>query len=157
MKNIQPEFVSPDRQQFVFAMNTNESTVYVCSSTKLRNAINQTLKENEVTNESAMYFKETANAIIKSIKEITGQEIDTITLTNGNGKYLTISQKSFEHNFEPTHEIALDPETVTRRAESKERRSAFPTNNEKRNQETIRMKQAEIRTRLQKLADKYHD
>ena len=151
MKNIQPEFVSPDRQQFVFAMNTNESTIYVCSSTKLRNAINQTLKENEVTNESAMHFKEVATAIIKSIKEVTGQEIDTITLTNGNGKYLTISQKSFEHNFEPTHEISPDPETVTRRAEKK-----MP-DKKKHDQETIRKKQAEIRTRLQKLVNKYDD
>ena len=145
MKNIHPEFVSPDRQQFVFAMNANESTVYVCSSTKLRNAINQTLKENEVTNESAMHYKEAASNIIKAIKEVTEQELEAIKLTDGNGKFLTISKKSFEHNFEPTHEIALDPETVTWRAEKNHDREA------------IRKKQAEIRSRLQKLVNKYDD
>ena len=140
MKNIQPEFVSPDRQQFVFAMNTNESTIYVCSSTKLRNAINQTLRENKVTNESAMHFKEVATTIIKSIKEVTGQEIDTITLTNGNGKYLTISQKAFEHNFEPTPEIASEQDSKPPSRTPPDR--------------SLLKRRAEIRTRLQKLADR---
>ena len=147
MSIIYPEFVSPDKQQFVFAMNTNEFTTYICSSTKLRNAIKQTL--NNHTSESAICFKETATAIIKSIKEVTNQKIDAITLTNGNGKYLTISQKSFEHNFEPTQESTPNPETVTWRAEKK-----MP-DKKNHDHETIRMKQAEIRSRLQKLADKY--
>ena len=145
MKNIYPEFISPDGQQFVIAMATEDTIAHICSSTKLRNAINQTLKENEVTNESAMHYKEAASNIIKAIKEVTEQELEAIKLTDGNGKFLTISKKSFEHNFEPTHEIALDPETVTWRAEKNHDREA------------IRKKQAEIRSRLQKLADKYHD
>ena len=141
MSAISPIFISPDRQQWVIALVSEMSVCYVCSSTKLRNAINQAFKENDVTDSEALHFKEAADTIIKAVRKITDQELKGITFTDGNGKFLTISKTSCEHNFEPTHETI--PESPVQRPKPAPRR--YDRNLTKR--------QAEIRARLQKLAE----
>ena len=141
MSAIFPEFISPDRQQWVISLVSEKSVCYICSSTRLRNAINQAFQENGVTDAEALHYKEAADMIIKAIRKTTDQELEGITFTDGNGKFLTISKTSFEHNFEPTHDIA--PESAVRRTKPAPRRNVG----------NLTKRQAEIRARLQKLAE----
>ena len=139
MSTISPIFISPDQQQWVIALPSEVSVCYVCSSTKLRNAINQAFKENGVTDSEALHYKEVAGSILKAIKQVTGESLEAISFSDGNGKFLTVSRTSCEHNFEPTHEVA--PEQDHKPASRK------PLD------KSLLKRRAEIRARLQKLAE----
>ena len=143
MSAIFPKFISPDRQQWVISLNTESSACYICSSTELRDAINQKLQDNNASDASAMHFKEAADMIINAVKKSTGQELEVITFTDGNGKFLTISKTSCEHNFDPTPEAVSEPDTKTA--------SHKPLD------KSLLKRRAEIRARLQKLADQCDD
>ena len=141
MSAVYPEFISTDQQQWVISLVSEKSVCYVCSSTKLRNAINQAFRESGVNDASALHFKEAADMIIKAVRKTTDQELKGITFTDGNGKFLTISKTSFEHNFEPTHEVAsISPVQRTKPAP-------------RRYDRNLTRRRAEIRARLQKLAE----
>ena len=139
MTPIFPEFISPDQQQWVIALVSEKSVCYICSSTKLRNAINQAFRESGVTDASALHFKEAADMIIKAVRKTTDQELKGITFTDGNGKFLTVSRTSCEHNFEPTSVDESEPDSkpVSRRPLDR----------------SLLKRQTEIRARLQKLAE----
>ena len=136
MSAIFPEFISPDRQQWVISLVSEKSVCCICSSTKLRNAVNQAFQEKGVTDADALHFKEAADMIIKAVRKTTGQELEGITFTDGNGKFLTVSRTSCEHNFEPTHEAVSESKPAPRRYDR-----------------NLTKRQAEIRARLQKLAE----
>ncbi len=138
MSSIFPEFISPDQQQWVISLNTESSACYVCSSTKLRNAVKQAFQDSGVTDAGALHYKEAADMIIKAVRKTTDQELKGITFTDGKDKFLTISKTSFEHNFEPTHEAMSDSKPASLRTNK-----------------NLSKRQAEIRTRLQALAE--HD
>ena len=150
MSTIHPVFISPDLQQWVIAINSEEAELYICSSTKFRNAIKQAFKENSVIDAEAIFYKDAANIIINAIKTVTEQKLEAFTYSDGNGKFLTIAPESFEHNFEPTHEADADDEPKLAPVDIPAKKI---TPGESDN---WRIKQrAEIRARLQKLADQY--
>ena len=97
-----PIFISPDRQQWLIALPSEESVCYVCSSTKLRNAINRRFQEEGNTDSEALHYKEVARTMISAIKQATGKNLKSIKYTDGTGKYLKISETTAEHNFDPT-------------------------------------------------------
>ena len=139
MSAIIPIFISPDRQQWIIALPSEVSACYICSSTKLRNAIKQAFEKDSITDASVLHFKEVANMIIKSVKKVAGQELEAIRFTDDDGKFLTVSRTSCEHNFEPTPVVESEPESrpVSRRPLDK----------------SLLKRRAEIRARLQKLAE----
>jgi hypothetical protein len=138
MSAITPIFISSDRQQWIIALASEASVCYVCSSTKLRNAINQEFKENGVTGSEALHYKEVAGTMLSAIKQVTGNNLEAISFSDGNGKFLKISKTSCEHNFEPTP--VEEPKPKDKPV------SAKPL-------DKSRLKrQAEIRARLEKLA-----
>ena len=139
MSAIIPIFISLDRQQWVIALPSQESVCYVCSSTKLRNAINRRFQENGVIDSEALHYKEVAGAMLSAIKQVTGESLEAISFSDGNGKFLKISKTSCEHNFEPTpvNESEPDAKPVSHRPLDK----------------SLLKRQAEIRARLQKLAE----
>ena len=139
MSAIFPIFISPDRQQWVIALVSEMTACYVCSSTKLRNAINRRFQEDGVTDSEALHYKEVARTILKAIKQVTGESMKAISLSDGNGKYLIISETSCEHNFDPTPVVESEPESrpASRRPLDK----------------SLLKRRAEIRARLQKLAE----
>ena len=139
MSAITPIFISPDRQQWVMSLETEKSVCYVCSSTKLRNAINQAFQESGVTDAEALHFKEAADMIIKAVRKTTDQELDSITFTDGKGKLLTISKTSCKHNFEPTPVVEFEPE--------RKPASRKPLD------KNLLKRRSEIRVRLQKLTE----
>ena len=153
MSPISPLFVSPDRKQFVIAMADKNTTIHICSSTKLRNALNEAFIENGIENESAMHYKEVAAIFINATKEVTGQVLEAIKFSDGNGKYLTVSQKSFEHNFDTTLEIVVDCEDESLQVDLSDQKKISHTADESNNWQI--KQRAKIRARLQKLADKY--
>ena len=103
-----PIFISPDRQQWLIALPSEESVCYVCSSTKLRNAINRRFQEEGNTDSQALHYKEVARTMIQAIRQATGKNLKSIKFTEGTGKYLKISETSAEHNFDPTPVEAPD-------------------------------------------------
>ena len=139
MSAIMPIFISSDRQQWIIALASEASVRYVCSSTKLRNAINWRFKEEGVTDSEALHYKEVATAMLNAIKQVTGESLEAISFSDGTGKFLKISKISCEHNFEPTPivESELDGKTVSRRPPDR----------------SLQKRRAEIRARLQKLAE----
>ena len=148
MNAISPAFISPDRQQWVIAINSEEAELYICSSTKLLDVIKQAFEENGVIDAEAIFYKDAANMIINAIKKVTGLELEAFTYSDSDGKFLTIAPKSFEHNFEPTHEVDVEPKPVPVDIPAKKITPSGSDN--------WRIKQrAEIRARLQKLADRY--
>ncbi|MBC8277879.1 MAG: hypothetical protein H8E46_06580 [FCB group bacterium] len=136
MSAIIPIFVSADRLNWIIALPSEESVCYVCSSTKLRNAINQRFEEEGVADSEALHYKEIARTMIQAIKQVTGNNLEAISFSDGNGKFLTISKTSCEHNFDPTQE------------EKSESKSASP-----RNGENLSKRQADILARLKKLSE----
>ena len=108
--SIIPEFISTDGNTWVFSLVSENGLCCLCSSTKLRNAVNKEFRQNDVDDASALHFKEAARMIIRSIKEAAGQNLSAITFSGENGKYLSISQKGFEHNFRP--EDVPEPQSV---------------------------------------------
>ena len=102
MSAIIPIFISADRQDWLIALPSAESICYVCSSTKLRNAINSRFQEDGNTESKALHYKEVARTMIQAIRQATGKKVETIKYTDGTGKYLKISETSAEHNFDPT-------------------------------------------------------
>ena len=64
MSAIIPIFISPDRQQWIIALASEASVCYVCSSTKLRNAINRGFQEEGITDSEALHYKEVAGAML---------------------------------------------------------------------------------------------
>ena len=141
MSTISPIFVSPDRQQWVIALSSEASVCYVCSSTKLRNAINRGFQEEGFTDSEALHYKEVAGLMLKAIKQVTGKSLEAISFSDGNGKFLTISKTSCEHNFESTPKVESEQET--------KQASHKPLD------KNLLKRRAEIRARLQKLADRY--
>ena len=129
MSAIIPLFISADRLDWIIALPSQESVCYVCSSTKLRNAINRRFQEDGVKDSEALHYKEVARTMIQAIKQTTGKSLQAIKFSDGNGKYLTVSETTCEHNFDPT-----------------------PVE-EPGNNNGMSEKQAEIRARLQKLAE----
>ena len=147
MNAISPVFIAPDLQQWVIAINSEEAELYICSSTKFQNAINQAFKQNGVTDAEAIFYKDAANMIINAIRKITRQELEEFTYTDGNGKFLTIAPEAFEHNFEPTHEADDGDEHKPAPADITDNKKTHSGS------ESWRIRQrAEIRARLQKLA-----
>ncbi len=135
MSSIFPEYISPDGLQFVFALAYEETVTYICSSTKLRNAIAEVLNEKlRPAPDSAQHYKEAAEAIIKSIKTVTGETLNAVTFENAEGKFLTISPTYFQHNFPPTRE---EDEVIINPSDGAAK---------------MTKRQAEIRARLEKLA-----
>ena len=150
MSIISPVFIAHDRQQWVIAINSEEAELYICSSTKFQNAINQAFKQNGVTDAEAIFYKDAANMIINAIRKITRQELEEFTYSDGNGKFLTIKPEAFEHNFEPTHEHDDGDEPKLVPANIPDNKKIYSGS------ESWRIKQrAEIRARLQILADRY--
>ena len=141
MTPIFPEFISTDQQQWVIALVSEKSVCYICSSTKIRNAVKQAFRDSGVTDAGALHYKEAADMIIKAVRKTTSQELEGITFTDGNGKFLTISRTSSEHNYEPTHEVA-SVSLVQRPKPASRRYDKYLTR-----------RRAEIRARLQKLAE----
>ena len=139
MSAIVPIFISPDRQQWVIALPSQESVCYVCSSTRFRNAININFQENGVTDSEALHYKEVAGSMLKAIKQVTGKSLEAISFSDGKGKYLTVSLTSCEHNFEPTPIAESEPD--------KKPASRKPLD------KNLLKRRAEIRARLQKLAE----
>ena len=136
MSAIAPIFISSDRQQWIIALQSEASVCYVCSSTKLRNALNSKFQEAGVSNSEALHFKEVAGTMIQAIKQVTGESLKAISFSDGNGKYLTISETSCEHNFDPTPVAEPVEKPVSAKPLDKDRLK----------------RQAEIRARLEKLA-----
>jgi hypothetical protein len=138
MSAIAPIFISQDRQLWIIALASEASVCYVCSSTKLRNAINQKFQENGVTDSEALHYKEVAGAMLNAIQQVTGESLEAISFSDGNGKFLKISKTSCEHNFEPTpvEEPQQENKPVSAKPVDKSRSK----------------RQAEIRARLEKLA-----
>jgi len=136
MSALFPIYISSDRQQWIIALQSEASVCYVCSSTKLRNAINKEFQENGVTDSEALHYKEVATAMLNAIKQVTGKSLEAISFSDGNGKFLKISMTSFEHNFEPTPVEEPDNKPVSPKPLDKSRLK----------------RQAEIRARLEKLA-----
>ena len=138
MPAIAPIFISSDRQQWIIALQSEASVCYLCSSTKMRNAINKEFKENGVTDSEALHYKEVATAMLNAIKQVTGKSLEAISFSDGNGKFLKISKISCEHNFEPTPVDESEPieKPVSAKPLDKSRLK----------------RQAEIRARLEKLA-----
>jgi len=99
--SIIPEFISADGSTWVFSLVSENGLCCLCSSTKLRNAVNKEFQRNDVDDASALHFKEAARMIIRSVKQAAGQNLAAITFSGEEGKYLSISQKGFEHNFHP--------------------------------------------------------
>ena len=130
-----PIFISPDRQQWLIALPSEESVCYVCSSTKLRNAINRRFQEEGNTDSEALHYKEVARTMISAIKQTTGESLKSIKFSDGNGKYLTISETTFEHNFDPTPVEEPNNKPVSLKSTDGNRLK----------------RQAEIRARLEKL------
>ena len=139
MSAIFPVFISPDRQNWIIGMITEETVTYLCSSTKLRNALNQRFRESGTEKAVAQHYKEAARSFIDAIKQVTGKNLEAIKFTDGKGKFLTISRTSCEHNFEPTPEVESEPDSNPA--------SRKPLDN------SMSKRQAEIRARLQKLAE----
>ena len=108
MSAIIPLFISADRLNWLIALPSAESVCYVCSSTKLRNAINSRFQEEGNTDSEALHYKEVARTMIQAIRQATGKNLKSIKFTDGTGKYLKISETSAEHNFEPTPVEAPD-------------------------------------------------
>lgn len=129
MSAIIPLFISADRLDWIIALPSQESVCYVCSSTKLRNAINRRFQEDGVKDSEALHYKEVARTMIQAIKQTTGKSLQAIKFSDGNGKYLTVSETTCEHNFDPT-----------------------PVE-EPGNNNGMSEKQAEIMSRLQKLVE----
>jgi hypothetical protein len=138
MSALFPIFISSERQQWIIALQSEASVCYVCSSTKLRNAINQEFQENGVTGSEAMHYKEVAGTMINAIKQVTGKDLEAISFSDGNGKFLKISKTYCEHNFEPTPVEEQKPEDK-------------PVSAKPLDKSRLR-RQAEIRARLEKLA-----
>jgi len=136
MSAIAPIFISSDRQQWIIALQSEASVCYICSSTKLRNAINKEFQESRVTGSEALHYKEVATAMLNAIKQVTGKSLEAISFSDGNGKFLKISQTSFEHNFDPTQIEEPDSKPASHKTIDK----------------SILKRQAEIRARLEKLA-----
>ena len=109
MSAIIPIFISADRQNWIIALPSEESVCYVCSSTKLRNAINRRFLKEGVEDSEALHFKEVARTMIGAIRKVTGENLKAISFSDGNGKYLTVSETACEHNFDPTP--LEDPDT----------------------------------------------
>ena len=129
MSTIFPVFISPDRQNWIIGMITEETVTYLCSSTKLRNALNQRFRESGTEKAVAQHYKEAARSFIDAIKQVTGKNLEAIKFTDGKGKFLTISRTSCEHNFDPT---PVDEPGI---------------------KSGMSKRQAEIRARLQKLVE----
>jgi|GEM_PF-1968069 len=136
MSAIAPIFISSDRQQWIIALQSEASVCYICSSTKLRNAINKEFQESRVAGSEALHYKEVATAMLNAIKQVTGKSLEAISFSDGNGKFLKISQTSFEHNFDPTQIEEPDSKPASHKTIDK----------------SILKRQAEIRARLEKLA-----
>ena len=153
MTPISPLFVAPDRKQFVIAIADKNNTTHICSSKKLQDALNAAFIKNGVENESAVHYKKIATVFIKATEEVTGQVLETIKFSDGNGKYLTVSQKSFEHNFDTTLEIVVDCEDESLQVDLSDQKKISHTADESNNWQI--KQRAKIRARLQKLADKY--
>ena len=153
MPPIFPVFVSPDRQQFVIAVTAENNTTHICSSKRLQDALNAAFIENGVENESAIHYKKIANILIEATEEVTGQVLEAIKLADENGKYLTVSPKSFNHNFDTT--IVVDNENELKQVDLPDKKKISHTADESNNWQT--KQQAKIRARLQKLADKYDE
>jgi len=136
MPAIAPIFISSDRQQWIIALQSEASVCYICSSTKLRNAINKEFQESRVAGSEALHYKEVATAMLNAIKQVTGKSLEAISFSDGNGKFLKISMASCEHNFEPTPFDEPDSKPASPKPIDKSRLK----------------RQAEIRARLEKLA-----
>lgn len=104
-----PEFISADGETWVFSLISENGLCCLCSSTKLRNAVNKSFHQNNVEDASALHFKEAARMIISSVKQAAGQKLSVISFYGEDGKYLSISPKGFEHNFRP--EDVPDPQS----------------------------------------------
>ena len=102
MSAIIPLFISADRLNWLIALPSAEFVCYVCSSTKLRNALNSRLQEDGVKDSQALHYKEVARMMIQAVRQATGKNLKAIKFTDGNGKYLTVSETSCDHNFDPT-------------------------------------------------------
>ena len=100
-QSIIPEFISADGETWVFSLISENGLCCLCSSTRLRNAINKSFQQNNVEDASALHFKEAARMIIRSVKEVTGEKLSAISFSGEEGKYLSISAKGFQHNFHP--------------------------------------------------------
>ena len=153
MTPISPLFVAPDRKQFVIAIADKNNTTHICSSKKLQDALNAAFIKNGVENESAVHYKKIATVFIKATEEVTGQVLETIKFSDGNGKYLTVSPKSFDHNFDTT--IVVDNENEPKQVDFPDKKKISHTAEESNNWQT--KQRAKIRARLQKLADKYDE
>ena len=99
--SIIPEFISADGSTWVFSLVSENGLCCLCSSTKLRNAVNKSFQQNNVEDASALHFKEATRMIISSVKQAAGQNLSVISFSGADGKYLSISPKGFEHNFQP--------------------------------------------------------
>ena len=108
MSAIIPIFISADKLDWIIALPSEESVCYVCSSTKLRKAINRKFQEDGVSDSEALHYKEIARTMLNAIKQVTGENLKAISFSDGNGKYLTVSETSYEHNFDPTPVEELD-------------------------------------------------
>jgi len=103
MSALFPEYVSPNGQQFVFTLASEEASTYICSSTKLRKAIAEVLNNlRRPAPDAALHYKEAAASIIKSVKEVTGTTLEAVTFEDAEGRFLTITPSYFQHNFPPT-------------------------------------------------------
>ena len=112
-QSIIPEFISADGETWVFSLLSDNGLCCLCSSTKLRNAVNKSFQQNNVEDASALHFKEAARMIISSVKEVTGEKLSVISFSGAAGKYLSISPKGFEHNFQPAD--VPDPQSERQR------------------------------------------
>jgi len=103
MSALFPEYVSPDGQQFVFTLASDEACTYICSSVKLRKAIAEVLNtKHRPAPDSALHYKEAAAAIIKAVKQASGETLSAVSFEDAAGRFLTITPTYFQHNFPPT-------------------------------------------------------
>ena len=115
--SIIPEFISADGETWVFSLLSDNGLCCLCSSTKLRNAVNKSFQQNNVEDASALHFKEAARMIIRSVREVTGQKLSVITFAGEEEKYLSISPQGFEHNFQPADVLPVQSDQQQKRRE----------------------------------------
>ena len=98
MNNITPIFISTNRQQWIIAFYNGESVCWICSSIKVKNAIDRPPVK-------IFHHRELAYILNEPLRKMTGKGLVKMPLCDDKGHFLVISEISkAEHNFEPTPE-----------------------------------------------------